>query len=270
MVEKVVIDGVEISLRDPEKTNYNWVGREELMRLVIASWLQMDEDDRSMTPVLVGEPGNGKTTLACTTAQEYKLPVHIMNCTSDMRPEDLIITPVISNDQKIEYRGSALVSAVINGGICILDEANRMNEKCWASLASLLDDRRYVESVVAGVKIYAHNDFRFVATMNDDPSTYVIPGYIESRLKPVIEVDPPTDEQLLAIVKSNVPKANENMIKAVIKYLTQRRDKNYSKPFSIRDAIEVTRYAARLEKKGEDYRQSFDYVLKDKSDPYAW
>ena len=60
------------------------------------------------------------------------------------------------------------------------------------------------------------------------------------------------------------------MIKSVIKYMTERRNKIYSKPFSIRDAIEVTRYAARLEKNGEDYRQSFDYVIKDKSDPYAW
>ena len=240
------------------------------MRLVIASWLQLDKDDRPMTPVLVGEPGNGKTTLACTTAQEYKLPVYMMNCTSDMRPEDLIVTPVISGDQKIEYRGSALVSAVINGGICILDEANRMNEKCWASLASLLDDRGYVESTVAGVKIKAHPDFRFVATMNDDPSTYVIPGYIESRLKPVIEVDPPNNNQLQAIVKSNVSHASDNLIKSVVKYMIERRDKNYSKPFSIRDAIEVTRYALRLEKKGENYQQSFEYVLKDQSDPYAW
>lgn len=270
MVEKIEIDGVEISLREPEKTNYKWIGRDELMRFVVASWLQLDKDDRPMTPVLVGDPGNGKTTLACTTAQEYKLPVYIMNCTSDMRPEDLIVTPVISGDQKIEYRGSALVSAVVNGGICILDEANRMNEKCWASLASILDDRRYVESVVAGIKICAHPNFRFIATMNDDPSTYVIPGYIESRLKPVIEVGPPTNHQLLDIVKSNVSNASDNLIESIIKYMAEKRDKSYSQPFSIRDAIEVTRYALRLEKNGEDYHQSFDFVLKDQSEPYAW
>lgn len=168
-MEEIVIDGIKITLRDPDISEYNWIGREELMRFLVASWLQMSEDDQPMTPVLVGEPGNGKTTLACATAQEFKAPVYVMNCTSDMRPEDLIVTPVIADDHKIEYRASPLVSAVIYGGICILDEANRMNEKCWASLASLLDDRRYVESVVAGVKIMAHPEFRFVATMNDDP-----------------------------------------------------------------------------------------------------
>lgn len=270
MVEKVVIDGVEISLRDQDMTRYKWIGREELMRLLVASWIQMNQDDLPMTPVLVGEPGNGKTTLACTTAQEYNLPVYVMNCTSDMRPEDLIVTSRIGNNRQIEYRASALVSAVVNGGICILDEANRMNEKCWASLAPLLDDRRYVESVVAGIKIEAHPEFRFVATMNDDPSTYIIPGYIESRLKPVIEVDSPNDEQLLSIVKSNVPYATEKMIKSVINHLIENRDKNYSKPFSIRDAIEVTRYAVRLNENGEDYRISFECVLNDQSDAYDW
>ena len=264
----MVIDGIEIGLREPDNTDYKWIGRSELMRFLSASWLQMNDRDIPMTPVLVGEPGNGKTTLACFTAKEHGLPVYIMNCTSDMRPEDLIVTPVISNDQKIEYRGSALVSAVINGGICILDEANRMNEKCWASLASLLDDRKYVESIVAGVKIKAHMDFRFVATMNDDPSTYMIPGYIESRLKPVIEVDQPSNTELHDIVKSNVPYATENMIDSVIKHMEDNQDKMYSKPFSIRDAIEVTRYAARLSEIGEDYERSFECVLNDQSDPY--
>jgi len=43
------------------------------------------------------------------------------------------------------------------------------------SLAPLLDNRRYVESIVAGVKIKAHPLFRLVATMNDDASTFDLP-----------------------------------------------------------------------------------------------
>ena len=45
---------------------------------------------------------------------------------------------------------------MLSGGVCVLDEGNRMNEKSWASLAPLLDHRRYVESVVAGITIPAH------------------------------------------------------------------------------------------------------------------
>ena len=70
------------------------------------------------------------------------------------------------------------------GGVCVLDEGNRMNEKSWASLAPLLDHRRYVESVVAGITIPAHPDFRVCVTMNEDESTYEVPDYILSRLQP--------------------------------------------------------------------------------------
>ncbi|OPX59316.1 MAG: replication factor C large subunit [Methanobacterium sp. PtaB.Bin024] len=260
--KKRIIDGIEISLREPDITHYKWIGRDEEMRFLLASWLQIDKEDLPMTPVLVGDPGNGKTTLACASAQEFNQPAYLMNCTSDMRPEDLIVTPVISSGNQIKYRGSPLVSAVINGGVCVLDEANRMNEKCWASLAPLLDDRRYVESVIAGVKIKAHSDFRFVATMNDDPSTYTIPGYIESRLKPVIEVEPPSGEVLRAIVKANVPYASEDLIESVIQHMLKDEDAFLSRSFSIRDAIEVTRYAVRLSRKGEDYQKSFEYIMK--------
>jgi hypothetical protein len=64
---------------------------------------------------------------------------------------------------------------MIKGAVCILDEGNRMNEKSWASIAPLLDHRRSVESIVAGIKIEAHPDFRCCVTMNDDSSTFDIP-----------------------------------------------------------------------------------------------
>ena len=50
-----------------------------------------------------------------------------------------------------------------------------MNEKSWASLAPLLDHRRLVESVVAGIQISAHEAFRCCVTMNEDASTYEVP-----------------------------------------------------------------------------------------------
>ena len=71
-----------------------------------------------------------------------------------------------------------------------------MSEKSWASLAPLLDNRRYVESIVAGIKIKAHPQFRLVATMNDDASTFELPEYIHSRLQPQILIDfPERDEE---------------------------------------------------------------------------
>ena len=90
-------------------------------------------------------------------------------------PRTLLVTPVIEGEARLRYVASPLVTAMLRGGIVILDEGNRMSEKSWASLAPLLDNRRYVESIVAGIKIKAHPLFRVVATMNDDASTFDLP-----------------------------------------------------------------------------------------------
>ena len=104
--------------------------------------------------------------------------------------------PSSKGEGQLRYVASPLVTAMILGGVALLDEGNRMSEKSWASLAPLLDNRRYVESIVAGVKIHAHSDFRMVTTMNDDASTFELPEYIHSRLQPQILIDfPERDEE---------------------------------------------------------------------------
>ena len=148
-----------------------------------------------MNPRLIGKPGVGKTTLAYAAAKRMGRDVFIMQATLDTRPEDLLVTPVIEGAGRLRYVASPLVTAMIRGGIVILDEGNRMSEKSWASLAPLLDNRRYVECIVAGIKIKAHPHFRLVTTMNDDASTFELPEYIHSRLQPQILIDFPGERR---------------------------------------------------------------------------
>ncbi len=110
---------------------------------------------------------------------------------------------------------------MLRGGIAILDEGNRMSEKSWASLAPLLDNRRYVESIVAGIKIKAHPLFRMVATMNDDASTFDLPEYIHSRLQPQITLDFPERHEEYAILKENLPFGEEHILNYVTEFLQQ-------------------------------------------------
>ena len=162
------IEGVQVHVAHPDELPVKWVGQLDLLRQLQAAWLIIDPADVPMTPRLLGKPGVGKTTLAYAGAVSLQREAYIMQATLDTRPEDLIISPVIEGEGKLRYVASPLVTAMVRGGVAILDEGNRMSEKSWASLAPLLDTRRYVESIVAGIKIHAHEDFRMVATMNDD------------------------------------------------------------------------------------------------------
>jgi MoxR-like ATPase len=240
---EIEIQGIRLRLAQPDELPLKWVGQAELLVQLLASWAILDPRDVPLNPRLLGKPGVGKTTLAYAGAKKLGRPCYLMQATMDTRPEDLIIAPVVGPDQQIQYVASAVVTAMITGGVVILDEGNRMSEKAWASLAPLLDNRRYVESVIAGVKISAHPEFRFVATMNEDSSTFELPEYIHSRLMPQIFVDFPEREEELSILRSNLPFMQEEVLSYVADFLQRahRADERYS----VRDGINIARYAVK-------------------------
>lgn len=240
-MESLTIDGVVLHLSAPDEVPMTWVGQEELVAQVLAAWLVLGEDDLPLNPRLIGRPGVGKTTLAYHAGKVLGRPVYLYQATMDTRPEDLIVTPVISDQGKIKYMASSVVSAMIKGGVAVIDEGNRMSEKSWASLAPLMDSRRYVESVVAGVKIKAHPDFRLCTTMNDDASTFELPDYIHSRLQPQIYIDFPEREEELRILKSNLPFADDEILEYVAEFLQAAHDAE--ERYSVRDGINIARYA---------------------------
>jgi MoxR-like ATPase len=172
------------------------------------------------------------------------LEVHILQATMDTRPEDLLVTPVIAPGGGIHYRASPLVTAMLRGGALVLDEGNRMSEKAWASLAPLLDHRRYVESVVAGIRIPASPEFRFVTTMNEDASTYELPEYIHSRLMPQIHLDFPEEDEEREILESEVPFAEPEVVGYVLSFLRFAHAQDL--PYTVRDGINLIRYAMKV------------------------
>ena len=241
--ERINIQGVDIALTFPDEFSFQWIGQKDVMDQLLAAWLVVDEDDIPLNPRLIGKPGVGKTTLAYAAAKKIDRDVYIYQCTMDTRPEDLLITPVIEAAGSIRYVASPLVTAMIRGGVCILDEANRMSEKSWASLAPLLDTRRYIESIVAGLKVHAHADFRICVTMNDDASTFEIPEYIHSRLQPQIYLEFPEAEEERRILRENLPFVQDHIIEYVVGFLQAAHLSNEN--YTVRDGINVARYAAK-------------------------
>lgn len=257
----VNFDGVEIRLGSPLKLDGEWIGQQEVLRQLLACWTTVDKSDLPLTPRLVGLPGIGKTALAVAGARLRKQDLYIYQCTSDTRPEDLLVTPVLSSEGKIAYHASPLVTAMVRGAVCILDEGNRMNEKSWASLAPLLDHRRHVESIVAGVTIHASPDFRCAVTMNQDDSTYEIPDYILSRLQPALPIGFPDRRDELAILQYHLPFAEPEMLAITVEFL--QRSHQLKLDFSARDGINLLRYAIKRLAADPDHPISKDAVWRE-------
>ncbi len=258
-MEKINIEGVTLYLAHPDDLALICVGQEEVIRQVLAAWMVVDERDLPLNPRLVGKPGVGKTTLAYAAARRLGKEVYIFQATVDTRPEDLLITPVISDEGRIRYMASPIVTAMIKGGVAIIDEANRMSEKSWASLAPLLDSRRYIESIVAGIKIKAHPDFRICVTMNEDASTFEVPEYIHSRLQPQIYVDFPDEEEERAILKANLPFGDEEVLEYVVRFLQTAH--KAGETFSVRDGVNIARYALKM-LRSEDKEEEKKEIIK--------
>jgi MoxR-like ATPase len=256
MTKTIEIQGVVLHLSQPHAFQSRWIGQAEILRQVLACWLVVDDRDLPLTPRLVGAPGIGKTALAVAAADVRKQPLFVYQCTADTRPEDLLVTPVLSQNGSIAYHASPLVSAMITGGVCILDEGNRMNEKSWASLAPLLDHRRYVESIIAGITIQAQRDFRCAVTMNQDESTFEIPDYILSRLQPTLTLQFPERADELAILEYHLPFCRAEMLAMTVEFLQKSHELKLD--FSPRDGINLLRFAMKRLAQQPDHPANLD------------
>jgi hypothetical protein len=235
------IDGVHLHLSRPAGADQEWIGQREALDQLQACWLIVAEEDLPLSPRITGPPGIGKTTLAMAAARDRGQELYIFQATADTRPEDLLVTPVLAESGRIAYHASPLVTAMIRGGICVIDEGNRMSEKSWASLAPLLDHRRYTESIVAGITIPAHREFRCCVTMNEDASTYEVPDYILSRLQPTLLLEFPDREDELAILRYHLPFAGDEMLAMTVEFLQEAHGLDLD--YSPRDGLHILQYA---------------------------
>lgn len=242
------LNGIRIRLSRPLELEFNWIGNKKVFNQLRASWYSVNSADVPMCPRLIGKPGVGKTALAYSVGKSLGFPVYFFQATSDTKPNDVLINPVIletGKDQaRVEYVASPLVSAMIIGGAIVFDEGNRMQEKAWAALAPLLDSRRYVESTTVGVLIRAHKNFRFVSTMNDDASCFDLPEYIKSRLQPQIQVDFPDRSEERRILEQNLPHTSPMILDYVADFLAMAHKEDDR--ITVREGIHVANYAGKL------------------------
>jgi hypothetical protein len=80
--------------------------------------------------------------------------------------------------------------------------------------------------------------------MNDDSSTFDLPEYIHSRLQPQIQLDFPERDEELAILRENLPFADDKVLDYVTDFLQMAHSGD--ERYTVRDGINIGRYTIKL------------------------
>lgn len=249
--QKIQINNKLVWPGEPYKPNLNvipeFVGRESEMELIMAAWISGNHN-LPLSPLLVGEPGVGKNRLVYELARLTGRELFLFQGHEDITAEDLACTIRFSDDEanKMEYVLSPLACAMINGSIFFLDEIGKIRPRALALLVSVLDERRYLDSSLLGERIHAHPGFRFVAATNTGEIS-LIPEFILSRIKPVIKVGYPPQEEIEEIIRRQFKNRMQNLTDLLECFwsIWKNNHKN-STPPTPRDAIAVFGLASSL------------------------
>ena len=213
--QKIQLNNKYMWSSEPYKPNMNvipeFIGRENEMELIMAAWIS-GSYNLPLSPLLVGEPGVGKNRLVYELARITGRELYLFQGHEDITAEDLACTIRLSDNEanKMEYVLSPLACAMINGSIFFLDEIGKIRPRALALLVSVLDERRYLDSSLLGERIYAHPGFRFIAATNTGEIS-LIPEFIHSRVKPIIKVGYPPQQEIEEIIKRQFKSRMHNL-----------------------------------------------------------
>ena len=240
--ERVEIQGKSIWIPYPVNIPQGpFVGRADIIEKALAAWTSLD----GLLPLnfrLYGPPGVGKNAIVYELARILKKDLYIINGHEELGPEDIACSATMTSKNTIEYVASPLFAAMLRGGIFFFDEIAKAPTSALDPLASVLDERRTLSSVLAGIHLKANDDFLFCAALNQDEEEGIgLPAFIDERTRPAIYVGYPTATELEAILKAQLPMLGKLWIEV---FVLQFKDKE----FSPRTAINLLSYAFRLYK----------------------
>ena len=198
---------------------------------------------------MLGEPGLGKNRIVYECARLCAKELYICQGHEDITAEDLICAVRFSDDprKKMDYIVSPLVTAMLRGGICFIDEIAKIRPRALAPLVSVLDERRYIDSVLLGERVHAHPGFRVVAATNsDDLDENPLPGFMGSRLRPVIKVEYPRREEIESITRARFNGSANNGTDLLRRFWELWERRGGGRPPTPRDSLYIFGYAINL------------------------
>lgn len=196
--------------RLPEELLTPMIGRQKELEMITAAWMT-GPGRLPLSPLLLGEPGVGKNRLVYELANLTGKKLFIFQGHEDVTAEDLACAVRFSDEGgKMDYIVSPLVTAMLDGGICFIDEIAKVRPRALALLVSVLDERRYIDSTLLGDRVPAHPGFRFVAATNTaDLEGNALPEFLKSRMRPVVPVGYPPRGEIDQIVCSRHSRLSE-------------------------------------------------------------
>lgn len=242
------------------------IGGETEMRKILAAWSSGDTR-LPLAPLLVGNPGLGKTRIVHEMSRLCGRDLYVYQGHEDVTNEDLVCAVRFSDNpqKKMDYILRPLPTAMLSGCIFFLDGVAKMRKKSLALLESVLDERRYIESDLLGIRIHAAPGFRFIAASNlSDLDANPLPDYIQSRLRPVIHFSYPKREAINRILRSRYPELPADGKQILDLFWRLWRGRNNGNPPSPRDAIDVFKYALGLADVDKRGHASGDLAPRDK------
>jgi len=224
------------------------VGRDQEIQKILASWMD-GSAALPLSPMLIGPPGLGKNRIVYECAGICTKELYILQGHEDITAEDLICAVRFSDDpdKKMDYIVSPLLTAMLRGGVCFVDEIGKIRSRALAPLASLLDERRYLDSILLGERVFAHPGFRFIAATNTtDMENQAIRDFILSRCRPVIHFGYPQKDEIEEIVRKRFKKLHENGSELLDRFWQLWHGSFKDMPPTPRDTIYIFGFALNL------------------------
>ena len=254
-METVNLRGKTVLLSAPwQAPSAPLVGREAEINLILACWID-GSSTLPFTPLLIGPPGVGKNRIVYECAKICGKELYIFQGHEDVTAEDFACTVRFSDDpdRKVDYVLSSLTTAMIRGGLCLIDEIGKMRQRALAALVSVLDERRYLDSIVLGERIEAHPGFQVIAATNDadmevraDAAEFGLPDFIRSRLRPPVPVGCPARDEIEAIIHSRLEFLNGHSAALLDRFWILWRGAKADRMPTPRDVIYVFGLARKL------------------------
>lgn len=218
-----------------------FVGREDLLNRAVTALGEFD-GRFGMNILLIGPAGAGKNWTAYEVSRRLHLPLWIFAGHAECLPEDLVATCRLSGHNRIEVIASPVAAAMAFGGIVYVDEIAKIPPRGLSPLASVLDTRREITSLVGAFRIKAHPAFRLIASMNYSDLSLALPDWLDDRLRPRFHLRYPPLNEMMEIVRSAIPAADRVLLDTLREWIAKHRDT------SPRRAIALMDYVSRLQR----------------------